>query len=125
MNIGKLIRKLETADPEVPVFFGFCGCFPTTISTYRGDYSQPSLGWLPSGYSTHTEDNPPSVAKLLEELRSSIDGRTFKGWKGGDFSFEESQELHIDNPGDCTGTHIESVVISEHNVTINTEEREL
>jgi hypothetical protein len=104
MTIAELLLELESAAPDAIVVFDFCSCVPTTIASWRGDYSFPALGWSPTGYSGHGK--PPTVKNLIEELEDATSGKTFGGWKGGEYAYSPNHELMIDNRGDCTATHL-------------------
>ena len=102
MTIGEVIDALEKAKPDAVVFFSFGGCDPTTIDSWRGIYSEAALGFKDGGRGGESV----KVEALLAELRKAIDGRTYTGWKGGDFTYSRSTPLHIDNPGCYTSTEL-------------------
>ena len=102
MNIGELLTSLRAANPEHLVFYDFCGLVPTTVNSSRGSYDLPALGW----------DKPstnPTVWNLIGELEKAIDGRTYHGYKGGEYRFNARSEICVDNYGHWTDTWITGV----------------
>ena len=116
MTINRLLAILSQAKPELRVHFDFCDCVPTQIASWRGVYAEPALGWEASGY--HSGDI--TVASLIKELQRAIDGRSYGGWKGGDFYYTGDETLHIDNFGQRTQTEILGVDIFDWCVIIVT-----
>lgn len=121
MTINELLAALKPALPNLPVYYDFCQCTPTTIGSYRGNYMEPALGWEATGYSGNAK--AITVETLVKELEKAIHPDTFfTGWKGGDFKYDGTEELHIDNNGDATSTLIARIVLEEdYCVTIHTE----
>ena len=122
MKIGAIKEKLKTADQTHSVYFGFAGCVPTTVDSWRGIYAEPALGWAPSGYSGNGK--APTVADLLEELNKATDGREYTGWKGGEYRYSDGDTLHVDNPGDSTNTEITWVELKGWCVVLHTSHEE-
>ena len=121
-TLNELILDLEAiGDKNLTVYFGFCGCVPRGIASWRGIYAYPALGWSATGYSASGENiSAPTVAELITTLRAGLK-KMHEGWKGGEYWFSGSEPLHIDNPGDCNHTVI--VDIEETwRVTLHTKE---
>ena len=106
MKIKEIMALVKDANPEGDVYFDFCNCRPTTAHSWRGSYDEPAIGWAQAGSCT-------SVADFLNELAELISGKTYYGWKGGEYSYNEDQTLHVDNPGCYTDTEIIDVKITE------------
>lgn len=123
MTINGLIRELNRAKPDFRVYFSFCNCVPTKIQSWRGIYDDPAIGWQPSGYSGHVEEYP-TVSSLISELEKAKDGRLYEGWKGGDYSYNGDEILHVDNPGDYTNTEITHIEIKDFEVIIHTQKED-
>lgn len=113
-SLGDLITELSSRPSDQSVVFDFGGFRPTTVDSYRGYYCDLALGF--DGARTYSEEDADidhasqgfrhtKVSDLLTELRSAI-GRTFEGWKGGDFRMTEQTRLWVANPGKCSGTAI-------------------
>ena len=92
-------------------------CVPTTVDSWRGVYAEPALGWSPAGYTKHV-DTYPTVASLIAELEQAISGRIYTGWKGGEFTYDGTETLHVDNPGDYTMMSITGVDVKDYEVVI-------
>lgn len=120
LSLGELIDRLSIIDPTRKVEFDFCGVVPTNISSSRGDYSHPALGWAPSGYSG--PGKAPSVGELVEALRKGI-GAPYEGWKGGTYYYTRPSPLWVDNRGDWSATRIVGVETDGSYVVLVTERR--
>ncbi len=115
-TIGEVLDFLENeCKPDDYVWFDFAGFQPTTVESWRGIYAEPALGFEES-----TMDGV-KVQQLVKELEDVINGKTFYGWKGGEFSYGLYDTLHIDNCGKCTNTEIRDLTrLSWGCVIINT-----
>lgn len=102
ITLGKLIAHLELENPNDEVEFDFCGAAPTRFASYRGDYSELALGHDITGA------KPQKVSDLLAAARGCI-GKTFEGYKGGDFIMHPHTPVRVDNWGEWTSTHITGV----------------
>ncbi len=85
MTLGDLIERLKKEPKENVIRKGF-----GRAMSYRGDYSQ--LAFDPCENVT--------VASMLEEAESAL-GKTFEGYKGGDFVMNEYTDVYIANYGCC------------------------
>jgi len=112
ITLGKLIEELERQYPEAPVTFDFCNLTPTTVDSWRGQYYKLALGFTDSSAC-------PTVAELLVNLREAI-GKTFTGWKGGQYVMDADTEVWVDNPGRFSTTRIVGVEEISGTVTIKT-----
>jgi hypothetical protein len=113
ITINELLQTLRKAPkPDGRVYLAFARCVPTTIRSWRGIYAEPALGWEPAGYSGNVAEYP-TVESLIAELERAIDGREYTGWKGGEYSYDGTEPMHVDNPGDCTNTEIVRVEVKE------------
>lgn len=104
MSIGEIIDELKRAiavskDDDG----GYCqfdwGGWPTGFCSYRGFYER--LAWnFNSEY--HSE---VSAAEVLEMCESVV-GRTFTGWKGGEYTMDANSEVHVAGAGGTTRTRV-------------------
>lgn len=102
MLIRDIKSKLRELDSDKYVYFDFCALSPTTIDSWRGSYNLPAIGWA---------QKPPSTVKeLLEELNTATSGRIYYGYKGGEYTFNEDQDLYVDNYGIFSETMITDVL---------------
>lgn len=121
MNIGEIKNALKNADPTAQVFYNFTNCYPTKVDSWRGIYADPAIGWR-SSEDWRAGENIPTVRDFLQELDAAIEpGREYTGWKGGQYSYDENSQLHVDNPGRYTCTEIIRVDISGLRVTLITD----
>lgn len=118
MTIAELLSDLRKAKPDAQVYFDFCRCVPTTVDSSRGDYSKPALGWASTSYSG--DGKAPTVQDLIAELERSTDGRSYTGWKGGDYRYSTRHTICVDNPGDWTSTELVRVEDDEWQVILHT-----
>lgn len=122
MNIENIKRYLAIADEKLPVYFDFCNCAPTTVASWRGVYAEPAIGWCVTGYGGNGK--APTVKELLDELCLATSGKMYSGWKGGDFTYNDKDTLHVDNQGECTDTEIISVEVCSSRITLHTRNQE-
>lgn len=114
ITTNELLAILRTAPKsDGRVYLDFCRCVPTTVDSWRGFYAEPALGWEVAGYYSGSVKEYPTVASLIAELEKAIDGREYTGWKGGEYTYNGDETLHIDNPGDFTSTEIAHVEFKE------------
>lgn len=112
MNLGDFIGRLELFDPRDPIAFDFVSFHPTTLDSYRGRYDELALGYA-------NEGNDPLVTTILEDARTAV-GKTFTGWKGGDFVMHEGKKIWVANPSEAGSTTISHVARTDHKVIIYT-----
>lgn len=56
------------------------------IDTWRGSYDEPNL-FLGDDHSTLT---------LINQLEEALDGKIYPGYKGGNFTFTDNQDLRVE-----------------------------
>ena len=95
MTLGELIQFLEVRDPERIVPIGFA-----SPHSYRGFYED--LAFEPAKNVT--------VGSMLACARDAL-GRTFTGYKGGEFKMNEYTDIWLANYGD-TGESIGPILLS-------------
>lgn len=111
-KLGSLITVLSVISPDTTVEYDFCYLSPTKLDSYRGYYDHLALGW--------SEPNPwPSVQQVLDELKSAV-GKTFHGWKGGEYTMDESTPVWVANPGQTGSTGIVGVELQYGSVILIT-----
>ena len=98
MRLGQLIKALELLDPENQVQFDFCGFQPGRLTSYRGYYDELALTYC-DRYESNYESNYESkclntVGKLLKECKEAV-GKTFIGYKGGDYVMDKSTPVCV------------------------------
>lgn len=117
MTLGECIKRLEGINQSFEIEFDFGGIVPTHLESWRGIYAELALGFAGGDYGNR---EAMTVGQLLEEFKSAV-GKTYRGWKGGDFVMSESTPVWIDNPGCCTYTYITDIRASEYDAMILTD----
>lgn len=100
MTLGGLIARLEPCDNTLSVYFDFGHFAPTRLDSFRGYYEQLALGYA--------EEEAPSVTELLAELRGAL-GKTFSGYKGGEYVMNGHTPVWAANYGRSNETGIVAV----------------
>lgn len=108
MTLGSFIAALEKLLPEADVFFDFCYLRPTDFASYRGYYSDLSLGFS-------VDHEYVKAGELLASAKKCL-GKTFEGYKGGDFVMDADTPLWVANYGD-TGWRIVGVRVEDYTFT--------
>lgn len=113
LTLGELILKLEAiADKTKQVHFAFEYAHPTQLDSWRGSYDELALGFS-------LEGQAPTVAALLEELKSAI-GKTFEGYKGGQYVMGKNTPVWVANYGNTGNTGIVEVLEKDWTVILET-----
>ena len=127
LTLGEVISKIESCgllkDNGEPkqVCFDFGSAVPTDLDSWRGDYSLLALGYKLTGYdSAENHFNETTATNLLEELKNAI-GKTYSGWKGGDFKMGTETALWVANSGNADNTVITDVLDDGWRLVIITE----
>jgi hypothetical protein len=113
-TLGELIDLLKQRDPDEKVRYDFGHFCPTTLDSYRGYYDDLALGIDDLAW-----DEYPTARGLVAELESAI-GKTFTGWKGGDYVMDRETPMWAANPGYSHGTAITGLAESRGITVITT-----
>lgn len=123
MNLGDLIKRLEACDLEADLRYDFCDLIPTTkVQSYRGFYEQLAIGFVDPRVDYESgkgEYKSIKVGDLLPKLKEAI-GKTFTGYKGGEFEMNQYTPVWVANYGHCHGTKIVGVINHSYVVIIET-----
>lgn len=106
-TLGDLISWLERCPPSAKVVFSD-GNIPTTVDSSRGSYDELALGHEPAFTDSTTDEvatDNPTVLDLLATLRNAV-GRSYIGYKGGEYKMYRSTPIFRDNWGEWTETYI-------------------
>lgn len=115
MSLGDMIDALELADRDAYIEFDFCGANPTKVDSYRGYYDHLAIGWEERGVT--------KVRDVLDDLREAV-GKTFEGYKGGDYRMDRDTPVWVSNYGRCDSTVIDRIEDREGIVIIHTKKSE-
>lgn len=113
-TLGSLITVLKRRDPKQAVKFDFCGCEPGLVDSYRGYYEQLAFEFKSTQWPKCV-----TVADVLADLEAAL-GKTFTGYKGGDFVMHKDTPLWVDNCGECNSTAVVGLEECDHQTIIAT-----
>lgn len=120
LTIGETIAALKTAtyNDDADIRFDFGYFIPCKAQSYRGFYDQLALGYsedrrADSGWLLRT---PVAV---IQELEGAI-GKTYEGYKGGDFVMRADTPLWVANTGESNETGVIGVRSVNYTVIIET-----
>lgn len=111
-SLGCLRSILKRMELDDQVVFDFCCTSPHSIHSYRGWYDHLALGW--------SYDKIMRIGDFSEMLSGAV-GKTFGGWKGGDYRMDDETPIWVDNAGDASGTAIVGAEIWGGRLIIRTE----
>jgi hypothetical protein len=101
ITLGEIIDKLSTESPSSPVKVQWGGVLTDfgDLMSYRGYYSDLAID---------AGDSERTVDQVLSALRSA-NGKTFYGYKGGDFTMGRGTLVWVSSYGECTGVGVTGV----------------
>lgn len=124
MSLGDLIQALEDVSPsENPdrtrVYFDFGRTYPGRLVSDRGSYAELAITFETGDYA---DPEPLTVETFIAVLRDALrPGRTFSGWKGGEYQMHVATPLWVAQWGDWGSTAVVGVRDLSHEVVIDTE----
>jgi hypothetical protein len=123
LTIGETIAALKAVEynNDADVRFDFGYFVPYRAESYRGFYNQLALGYGPHNPQKEWEKQSilKTPAKVIQELEGAI-GRTYEGYKGGDFVMRADTPLWVANRGDANETGVIGVRSVNYTVIIET-----
>lgn len=139
LTLGEMIATMETIvdkwhkkekredENEPLVMFDFEYAYPTGFSSWRGVYSELALnfsfwGYGPEGYVKVEgfDSKPPTISEFLNMLKSTV-GKTFMGWKGGEFVMGRGTPVWVANCGNSGNTAVVGIKDEGYRVIILTQ----
>lgn len=122
LTLGELILKLEPIvknqkdGEEATVRYDFEYLFPTSIDSWRGSYDELALNF-------ETQGEEMKVSEFLNMLKECV-GKTFTGYKGGDFTMHKGTPIWVANYSHSGNTAVIDVVDNGYVVLLITGYRE-
>jgi hypothetical protein len=125
LTLGELILKLEPIvekykdkdEQSIPtVVYDFGYMRPSCFDSWRGAYKELALDY-------NEDSDAMKVTDFLEMCRQTI-GKTFTGYKGGEFTMNKHTPIWIANHGDAGSTALIEVVDNTYSVILITGYRE-
>lgn len=109
LTLGAAIRILSEIAPETSATFDIVGT-PGKVRSYRGYYSD--LAFAPGL-------EPTTVGGVLADLQAAL-GRTFEGYKGGDFLMGEDTPLWVSEYGAVDEVAVMDIRVIEGRAVLTT-----
>ena len=133
LTLGKMILKLDPivqkqkerideGKPEAEVRYDFEYLFPTSIDSWRGSYAELALNFIDSQRGANPIE-PMKVSEFNQMLKDTI-GKTFTGYKGGEFLMSQHTPVWVANYGNSGNTAVIDIVDDGYQVIIITGYRE-
>jgi len=97
LTLGELILKMEGKSDDKPVVFDDGKHFPTYLGSWRGSYCELALG-----YNEYEGEKPMEGSIFAEKLKEAV-GKTYQGYKGGDFTMGKTTPVWVANDGESSG----------------------
>jgi hypothetical protein len=97
MTVKGLLDELKQLPTDTTFKYGFSG----SGYSYRGDYSQVAF----------IKDTDVNVSTMIDSLESVV-GKTFTGYKGGEFTMDEYTDVYIVDDYDMCGTLADDYVFN-------------
>lgn len=134
ITLGEMIRRLEAIPPTYEsggaqhpkrVWFDFGRTYPVELQSWRGSYAELALTFDYDGRISRRYSEPwaspeyPTAEQVLAMLRNAV-GNTFTGYKGGDFTMDESTPIWVANYGDSGNTGVVGVRDLKWEIVIDT-----
>jgi len=125
--LGEMIAKLEAmplkkeSGEDKTVRFSFEYLFPTGLTSWRGSYDELSLEFTSSDF--NDKEKPPTAEAFLKMLKEAL-GKTYTGYKGGDFVMGKSTPIWVANYGNSGNTGVVGLRDDGYEIIIETAEVE-
>ncbi len=113
LTLGELILKLEAVTKkELNVYFDFECARPTHLNSWRGSYDELALSFM-------FEGDVLTVEKLLTILKGAV-GKTYIGYKGGDYVMGKTTPVWVSNYGNSGNTAVVDVLVLDYSIILET-----
>jgi hypothetical protein len=128
LTLGELLALLKdiptkSGDDAVTIEFDFGTAYPTGFSSWRGSYAEIAINYALSGYdewkSEDAQFDHKDLTDFVKELEGAI-GKTYTGWKGGEFTMTADTPVWVANDGNVGNTGVIGVKNEEWHVVLLT-----
>jgi hypothetical protein len=121
LTLGQIIEKVEKilesgGDKKAEVVYDFGHFYPTEIDSWRGAYQELALNYTTKGKELEAEE----FLKMLKEAN----GKTFTGYKGGDFLMDLNTPVWVSNYSEACDTAVIDVINDDWRIILITGIRE-
>lgn len=114
LTLGDLIDALKSVkDKKASVRFDFGYMKPKQIESWRGSYDELAINY------SEDDDDSEKVSHFISRLNQCI-GKTFVGYKGGDFVMKKNTPVWVANHGQAANTAIFGIKDFGYQVIIET-----
>ena len=111
ITLGELTDVCRYFPVDLPVYFDN-GQHPDYIDSWRGIYSELALN--------HSSEGEPMACGDFVSMLEEADGKTFTGYKGGDYKMDGNTDVWMDNYGEYTSMTISGARIMDNRVVLCT-----
>ena len=124
LSLGEIIAKCEAIaaigyrshdGSEPSVVYDFEYLYPTDIDSWRGSYAELALNFESDG-------DKLSLSGFIQLLKSAV-GKTFFGYKGGEYVMSRHTPVWVANYGNGGSTAIIDVINDDYQVILITARR--
>jgi hypothetical protein len=105
LNLGQLIERLKLSPATNQVVIGEHRWNPGGLDSYRGYYADLAID---PDFEKVDEEDETNVSVLVKRLESAV-GRTYEGYKGGDFTMDLHTRVWCSPYGEASGLRVHSV----------------
>lgn len=124
LTLGEMILKMEAIcekkkEDQPTVVFDFEYAFPVGIGSWRGAYVELALSFDLNGHGRESDKNPMKAEEFLKLLRDTV-GKTFEGYKGGDFTMTKHTPVWVANNGNVGNTAVIEIIDHDYEIIIMT-----
>lgn len=116
LTLGQLISEIEKcgivtdSGKDKFICYDFGSAIPTELDSWRGVYDHLALGYMLTGHdNTQAKYQHISAKEILAHLKNAI-GKTYTGWKGGDYVMDINTPVWVSNSGNADHTGIVGIL---------------
>lgn len=128
MTVGEAIAVLENSqltyesdgkENDKYVSFQFEYVYPTGLDSWRGSYAELAINFDWADRISPKQSEQPTAKEFLGWLKECI-GKTYTGYKGGDYVMGKNTPLWVANYGNSGETGLIGIDVDDFGVTLYT-----